>query len=117
MKKLSRLSSALGVAALALAAWATGGCSNRPAPLDPMAEGLTAGEKPVAMKGEASFLDGKLAAVATVSRGFDRGMKGGRAGGGDHAAGDRKRGLRSGEDERGVSGITEVYNIGGDSEE
>jgi hypothetical protein len=116
MKKPTFLSAVLGAAALALAAAGPAGCSNHPAPLDPMAEGLTAGEKPVSMKGEGTFLDGKLAATATVSRGFDRGVKGGRGGGGSHE-GDRRRGMRSGEDDRGVSGVTEVYNIGGETEE
>jgi hypothetical protein len=79
-----------------------------------MAEGLTAGEKPVAMKGEASFADGKLVATATVSRGFDRGARGGRGG----PPGGGGRGGRYGrDDDRGASGMTEVYNIGGDSEE
>jgi hypothetical protein len=114
MKKRPILSVVLSVCVLGAVGWGSAGCSNRPAPLDPMAEGLTAGEKPVSMKGEGAFLEGKLAAVATVSRGFDRGVKGGRSG----AAldGDRRRGLR-GDDDRGVSGITEVYHIGGETEE
>jgi hypothetical protein len=41
------------------------------------------GERPVAMRGEAVLLDGKLAAFATISRGFDRGVPGGRGDGGN----------------------------------
>ncbi|MBI5767488.1 MAG: hypothetical protein HZA93_06810 [Verrucomicrobia bacterium] len=116
MKKTTSVSAIISAAALGLAVWNAAGCSNRPAPLDPMAEGLTAGEKPVSMKGEGALLDGKLVAIATVSRGFDRGVKGGPGG----RSPDRERGLFGrgrGEDERGVSGITEVYNIGGETEE
>ena len=60
MTKPTLFPGALGAVALLLAALSLAGCSNRPAPLDPMAEGLTAGEKPVAMKGEAAFLGGNL---------------------------------------------------------
>ena len=68
-------------------------------------------ERPVAMKGETAFLQGKLAAVATVSRGFDRGSPGTR--------GDRRRiaeedGRRNRRDE---NPFTETYNLYGDSEE
>lgn len=115
MKKTTFLPALLSTCALVAAVWGTAGCSNRPAPLDPMAEGLTAGEKPVSMKGEAAFLEGKITALATVSRGFDRGVKGNRGSAG--LEGDRRRGMRGGDDERGVSGITEVYNIGGETEE
>ena len=38
-----------------------------------MSDALTAGEQPVAMRGESAFLDGRLTAVATVSRGFGQG--------------------------------------------
>lgn len=118
MKNTTFLPRALGALALGLALWSAGGCSNRPLPLDPMAEGLTAGEKPVAMKGEGSFLAGQLVATATVSRGFDRGVKGG-GGPGGRGEGTRGRGRGRGgmDDDRGVSGITEVYNIGGETEE
>jgi hypothetical protein len=71
-----------------------------------------AGERPVAMRGETSFMDGKLAALATVSRGFDRGRggaRGGRGGRGGEEGGSRRR--RN-------DGFSEVYNVGfGDSEE
>src|SRR5882724_4139783 len=65
----------------ALAAFAAilgwcGGCHSGPTQRDMMSDALSAGEQPVAMKGEGAFLGGKLAAVATVSRGFDRGTKG-----------------------------------------
>jgi hypothetical protein len=101
------------LAALAVSLTLAAGCGSRPAPLDPMAEGLTAGEKPIAMRGEGVFLEGKLAATATVSRGFDRGVKSAANSQKDHDA--RRRGSR--DDERGVSGVTDVYNIGGESEE
>ncbi len=116
MKFPTFLLGASGALALGAVLLAGSGCSNRPAPLDPMAEGLTAGEKPVSMKGEGAFLDGKLTALATVSRGFDRGAKGTPTGG----RGDRERGLFGrgrDADDRGLSGITEVYHIGGESEE
>lgn len=81
-------------------------------------------ERPVAMRGEGSFLDGKVSALATVSRGFDRGATGGARGG---RGGRGAPGLREGEGlyEDGrrrrddVGAFTEVYNIGGygDSEE
>lgn len=51
------------------------GCKSTPIQRDMMRDALTAGEQPVAMRGEGSFLDGKIIAVATISRGFDRGMK------------------------------------------
>jgi hypothetical protein len=71
-------------------------------------------ERPVAMRGEGTFLEGKVTALATISRGFDRGARG--------------PGRRRGEEEFDLSGrkkrddsgaFTEVYNIGGygDSEE
>ncbi|MEY3608840.1 MAG: hypothetical protein RLZZ447_1628, partial [Verrucomicrobiota bacterium] len=53
-------------------------CGSGPAPRDLMLEEAAGGqtaERPVAMRGETSFLEGKLAAVATVSRGFDRGVR------------------------------------------
>lgn len=69
------------------------------------------GERPVAMRGEASFVDGKLAALATVSRGFDR--PGGRGRGGKGPRDEELGRHRSKND-----GFTEVYNVGfGDSEE
>lgn len=79
-------------------------------------------ERPVAMRGEGTFLEGKLVALATVSRGFDRGVQGGRGGrGGSGRPGDggiyEEGSRRRGRDEAGA--FTEVYNIGGygDSEE
>lgn len=52
------------------------GCHGSSEQRDLMFDDLTAGERPVAMKGDATFLDGALTATATVSRGFDRGVKG-----------------------------------------
>ena len=72
-------------------------------------------ERPVAMRGEGTLLDGKVTALATVSRGFDRGTKGGPAGKREVGVYDDAR--RNKRDEAGA--FTEVYNIGGygDSEE
>jgi hypothetical protein len=98
----TRLAAYLAVVlALALGA----GCRTAPLQRDMMSDALRAGEQPVAMRGEGSFLDGQLVAVATVSRGFDRGTKG--------DLNDTRRGRRR---DNGVFG--EVYNTGyGDSEE
>lgn len=53
------------------------GCStSSPPPRDLMAEEARRGgtvERPIAMRGETSFADGQVKAVATVSRGFSRG--------------------------------------------
>lgn len=71
-------------------------------------------ERPVAMRGDATFLDGKVAAVATVTRGFDRGVRGpGHRRGDDRPLGSRRRDR----DEEGA--FSQVYNVGGygDSEE
>ena len=98
------------VAALSVLLWVGAGCGSAPLPRDLMMEEAAAGpiERPVAMKGETTFLTGKLAAVATVSRGFDRpGGRGGRRGTQDD-------GRRSRRDE---NPFTEVYNLYGDSEE
>ena len=79
------------------------------------------------MRGEGSFLEGKVSALATVSRGFDRGVTGGARGGRGGRSGRGVPGNREGEGiyEDGrrrrddVGAFTEVYNIGGygDSEE
>jgi hypothetical protein len=93
----------------------TAGCGT-PTQRDMMREAANTGEKPVAMKGQTSLLDGSLAAIATVSRGFDRGPKATRA------PGDPKDSLeeqsRRGRRDRDSDGLTEVYSTGfGDSEE
>lgn len=54
------------------------GCKSTPIQRDMMTEALSAGEQPVAMKGDAAFLDGKLVVTSTVSRGFGLGTKGAR---------------------------------------
>jgi hypothetical protein len=111
--------------AILLGAWllAGTGCGSQSVPRDLMLEEASnqgGVERPVAMRGETSFLEGKVSALATVSRGFDRGVRGGRGG--------RGSGNRTGEgglydDNRrrrdDVGAFTEVYNIGGygDSEE
>lgn len=59
---------------------AAAGCKSTSLPRDLMAEEARTNdpaiERPVAMRGEATFLAGKLTAMATVSRGFDRGSRG-----------------------------------------
>ena len=122
---LPTLSCAIGLLGATLA---TSGCNSRSGPRDLMMEEATkqSVERPVAMRGEGTFLDGKLAALATVSRGFDRGGR---------AAGSRGKGAKSGGPRRPGDGegvfdegrrrkddegaFTEVYNVGGygDSEE
>ena len=102
------------VSGLAILAF-SGGCNSHSGPRDLMMEEATkqAVERPVAMRGEGSFLEGKVVALATVSRGFDRGPGAGKAG----KRGDFEEGGRRGRrDDAGA--FTEVYNIGGgDSEE
>ncbi len=89
-----RLASVFFTTILGLATFA--GCSTTSAP-DPMAEAAASGEKPVAMRGDGSFFDGKIAADVAISRGFDRGDKGkGRGGGGPDGAGGGKHGHRGG---------------------
>lgn len=70
-----------GSALVAALLFATAGCGSGPVPRDLMMEeanaGTSASDRPVAMRGETTFLDGKLSALATVSRGFDRGAKSG----------------------------------------
>lgn len=93
------------------------GCRSAHEPRDLMMEEAISSqsiERPVAMRGETSFLEGKVSALATISRGFDRGRRGpGRKRGDDEydLSGRKKR------DDAGA--FSEVYNIGGygDSEE
>lgn len=115
----------LTIAALLAGLLAATGCGSGSTPRDLMMEEATRGpvERPVAMRGEGTFLEGKVAALVTVSRGFDRGNRVGPGG--------RGRGrVRPGDDENiyddnrrrrrdDVGAFTEVYNIGGygDSEE
>ena len=102
---------------------ATGGCGSQSVPRDLMLEEASkqSVERPVAMRGEGAFLEGKVAVLATVSRGFDRGVAGGRAGrggrGGQGVEGVYDENRRNRRDDAGA--FTEVYNIGGygDSEE
>lgn len=115
----------LPLAALLAGLFVAAGCGTGSTPRDLMMEEASRGpvERPVAMKGEGTFLEGKVAALVTVSRGFDRGPRPGGPGG-------RGGRGRPGEDENifddnrrkrrdDVGAFTEVYNIGGygDSEE
>jgi hypothetical protein len=68
-----------GVAVAAVLAVAAAGCGTGSVPRDLMMEeaaGKGPVERPVAMKGESAFVEGKLAGMVTVSRGFDRGRRG-----------------------------------------
>jgi hypothetical protein len=112
MKQTAIFPTAICVASLFVAG-STGGCGTQTTPRDLMMEEATKQgvERPVAMRGETAFLEGKVAAVVTVSRGFDRGTAGGPARG-------KGRGLRedeiSGRNRRDEAGaFAEVYNIGG----
>lgn len=91
---------------------AVAGCNSGAVPRDLMSEEVNAEktERPVAMKGDATFLDGKLAATATVSRGFDRGQKGGPR----LTPGERRR-RSAADDPYGDNGFD--FFGGGDSEE
>ena len=114
-----RLGATISLAALT---FALAGCGSHTGPRDLMLEEAMKQpvERPVAMRGEGTFLEGKLAALATVSRGFDRGVRAG-AGRGrrgpDDAESVYEEGGRRRRDDAGA--FTEVYNIGGygDSEE
>lgn len=110
MKKPAFLPILIGSAASLLLGLIVAGCGSATQRDLMMDEAHTgAGERPVAMRGETSFLDGKLAALATVSRGFDR-PGGAKAG----------KGRRYEEEVKGRNrdGFSEVYNVGfGDSEE
>ncbi len=103
------------VGACAILAFATAGCGSGATQRDLMmdeAQSNATTERPVAMRGEATFLDGKIAALATVSRGFERS--------GHRGPGGKKRGADEGEygKRKGQDAFGEVYNVGfGDSEE
>lgn len=116
MTKLADFPRVTLLTALLAGALAATGCGTGNGPRDlMMEEAVSSGsiERPVAMKGEATFHEGKVAALATITRGFDRGARGPlrRRGEGDDLSGRKKR------DDEGA--FTEVYNIGGygDSEE
>ena len=68
----------LGATAALMTGMLFSGCGSAPEPRDLMAEEARGEqtERPVAMKGEGSFADGKLQVFATVSRGFERGKPG-----------------------------------------
>jgi hypothetical protein len=116
MKKLSLLLSAGGAAAITSVLLFTAGCGT-PTQRDLMVEAVNTGERPVAMKGDGTLFEGKLAAFATVSRGFERGGKPGVRGPGAGKGGVEDE-LTGGRRRRDSDGITEVYSTGfGDSEE
>jgi hypothetical protein len=121
--KLASLSHAGATALLSAILFGAVGCGSGPAPRDLMLEEAgrsSAVERPVAMRAEGNFLEGKLGAVATVSRGFDRGVRGprpGRGGPGGPTEGAFDDQSRRRRDDAGA--FSEVYYIGGygDSEE
>jgi hypothetical protein len=125
MKKTANFPNLSAQVLLAFAVVAASGCGSQSVPRDLMLEEASRQpvERPVAMRGEGTFLEGKVTALATVSRGFDRGGAAGRGGRGRGGAGVRpgeglyEDGRRNRRDD--VGAFTEVYNIGGygDSEE
>jgi hypothetical protein len=96
-----------GSAGLALAAGLllAAGCSTTQPP-DPMAEAAEAGERPVAMKGDRAYFDGKLFATVTVSRGFSRNLDGPARG----KNADRDR--RSRQEDASTAGLSNSYPTG-----
>jgi len=111
MKKTTNLSPvvATAFALLSLGLLLGAGCRSSGGQRDLMIDDLNAGERPVAMRGEGSFLEGKLTATATVSRGFDRGVKAGAHGG------EKDSGRHEIKDS---SGFGDSYSLsGGDSDE
>lgn len=85
------------------------GCSNPAVPRDLMAEEarLAPGERPVAMKGDATFAGGQIQVLVTVSRGFQRGA-------GSKAAPPERKGWFK----RDTDAFSESYSFDyGDSEE
>jgi hypothetical protein len=111
--------SAIGAATLLAAViLSSSGCGSGPVPRDLMLEAAYAQgvEPPVAMRGEVSFLEGKIGAVATVSRGFDRGRRGAKIGRDGRPEGAFEDGRKRRDD---MGAFSEVYHIGGygDSEE
>ena len=106
MKPTAPLFRLAATAAVALLFTLWGGCHTEHTQHDMMSDDLTAGERPVAMKGEGVFLGGKLTALATVSRGFDRGTKG------------PAREKRAGRKENGDGSFADSYSTSyGDSED
>src|SRR5687767_16028571 len=82
MKMPAILPKAFSAASLLAGLLFGAGCGSQSVPRDLMLEEASkqSVERTVAMKGEGSFLEGKVTALATVSRGFDRGVRGGRGG-------------------------------------
>lgn len=111
MKQMAFSSKLCALSALVAGVCMISGCGSGGGPRDLMLEEANGApvERPVAMRGEGSFLEGKVVALATVSRGFDHGPAGGPRGG----KGGRRWGGK--DDELGAFG--EVYNLGGESEE
>jgi hypothetical protein len=85
------------------------GCRSAPETRDLMVEEAhaEAGDRPIAMKGEGNFVDGKLSVVATVTRGFQRG--------GAHPAGGKREKRRWGGKD--VEAFSDDYFFGGGESE
>jgi hypothetical protein len=109
--------SKLGVVlSLTTALLASSGCNSNTGPRDLMMEEATQGgiERPVAMRGNSDFLDGKVAVYATVSRGLIRQAA---ANASQHKG--KSLAADDGRKKDDVGAFSEVYNFGGagDSEE
>jgi len=116
MKRSPYLATLVSLASLTALALAVAGCGTRGEPRDLMMEEARSRpiERPIAMQGEGTFLEGTLVAVATISRGFDR------VGTPD---GDGKRRRRDdefdmyGRKRDSDSGFSQVYHVGGEYSE
>lgn len=121
MTRTSHLPTLAGATLLAAGFLFAAGCRSAHEPRDLMMEEARTGggvERPVAMRGDTTFLEGKVGAVATITRGFDRG--GAPRGPGKRRGGGEEEYDLSGRKKRDDAGaFSEVYNIGGygDSEE
>ncbi|MEX2044747.1 MAG: hypothetical protein WD941_05285 [Opitutus sp.] len=114
MKKFAKSQQFGIMAAVAASAFLGTGCGTRHEPRDLMMEEARSGgnvERPVAMRGDTTFLEGKVAAVATVSRGFDSGREGMGRSGRTRYDDDGRYGRRAND------GFSQVYNIYDASEE
>jgi len=113
MKKKHLITMLSGVAAAGVWISAAAGCRSVVEQRDLMMEEATVSnpiERPVAMRGEGSFLAGSLSAVATVRRGFERVDPRGEIGAPPPGAGQKER------EEQESANFTHVY-FGGVSEE
>lgn len=106
-----------GALVLAASIFTLAGCNSAPETRDLMAEEARAQheDRPIAMKGEASFDGGKLDVVATVARGFQRIGKNPGGGPGGHGRSGERRHWGGGHDTDAFSEDYSFYE--GDSDE